>query len=371
MRNSPISISIVLVAIAVLTTIAVAAGCSDRKSGQSAAKNTSTGQPAAEKAAENKAGKKTAGKNTAAEHQSSNNLVVAEQYGLAYAPLQVMRAKGFLEAELPGYRIEWSRLGNTAAIREAMLAGRLDAGFMGIPPFLIGYDRGMKWRIFTGLSEAPLGLVTWRDDIKSLADFGPDDRIALPQPGSIQHILLTMACERQLGQAQALDDSLVTMNHPDGMNALLSRGDISAHFTSPPYLMEELSAEGSHMVVSGREAMGGEFTFIVGVATEQLLSTSPEAVSALRRALAVSIDYMETHRSEVVELLAEEYGISSAKLSDYLQWEGLNYTQRVLGLSRFIEFMHTQDYLQSHIAPEQVLSECLARDAAAGASDGS
>ena len=54
------------------------------------------------------------------QHQSSNELVIAEQYGLAYAPLQVMRAEGFLEAELPDYEIEWSRLGNTAAIREAI-----------------------------------------------------------------------------------------------------------------------------------------------------------------------------------------------------------------------------------------------------------
>lgn len=304
------------------------------------------------------------------QRQASKELVIAEQYGLAYAPLQVMRAEGFLEAELPGYKIEWSRLGNTAAIREAVLAGRLDVGFMGIPPFLIGYDRGMEWRIFTGLSQAPLGLVTWRDDLRSLADFGPQDKIALPQPGSIQHILLSMASQRQLGDAQALDDRLVTMNHPDGMNALLSRRDISAHFTSPPYLMEELAAEGTRLVVSGRQAMGGDFTFIVGAATEELFNSSPHAVSALRRALARSIDYIQSNRNAAVALLAEEYGLSKAKVAEYLDWEGMKYSQQVLGLERFIAFMAEQDYIDGVIQPTAVLSECLARDAAAGESDG-
>ncbi|MFW5712266.1 MAG: ABC transporter substrate-binding protein [Spirochaetota bacterium] len=308
------------------------------------------------------------------QHQASKELVIAEQYGLAYAPLQVMRAQGFLEAELPDYEIEWSRLGNTAAIREAILAGRLDVGFMGIPPFLIGYDRGMEWRIFTGLSQAPLGLVTWREDLQSLSDFGPQDKIALPQPGSIQHILLSMACQRQLGDAQALDDRLVTMNHPDGMNALLSRRDISAHFTSPPYLMEELAAEGTRLVVSGRQAMGGDFTFIVGVATQELMNSSPQAMAALRRALAQSIDFMQTERSQVLRLLAGEYGLTEEKVAEYLDWEGMKYSQRVLGLEGFIDFMAEQDYLNESFPPSAVLSECLARDAdaaAAGESDDS
>jgi NitT/TauT family transport system substrate-binding protein len=316
---------------------------------------------------------RVAGSSAQDQHQSSKELVIAEQYGLAYAPLQVMRVQGFLEAELPNYEIEWSRLGNTAAIREAMLAGRVDAGFMGIPPFLIGYDRGMEWRIFTGLSQAPLGLVTWRKDLQSLSDFGPQDKIALPQPGSIQHILLSMASERQLGNAQALDDRLVTMNHPDGMNALLSRRDISAHFTSPPYLMEELAAGGTHLVVSGRQAMGGDFTFIVGVATEVLLQEAPAAVSALRRALAQSIEFMQTTRPEVLTLLAGEYGLSQEKVAEYLDWEQMKYSQQVLGLERFIDFMAEQNYLNESFSPSAVLSECLARDAdaaAAGESDG-
>jgi len=58
-----------------------------------------------------------------------------------------------------------------------------------------------------------------RSSIKSLKDFKPTDKIALPSPGSVQHILLAMAAEKELGSASALDQNLVAMAHPDGAAA--------------------------------------------------------------------------------------------------------------------------------------------------------
>ncbi|MCF7927692.1 MAG: ABC transporter substrate-binding protein [Spirochaetales bacterium] len=271
-------------------------------------------------------------------------LRIAEQYGLAYAPLSVAKARGLVQAELPGWRIEWKQLGNTAAIREAMIAKDLDTGFMGIPPFLIGWDRGMKWKIFTGLSQAPLGLVTWRSDIRSLEDFDRDDRIALPQPGSIQHILLSMAAERSLGAPKAFDSRLVTLNHPNGMQALLARRDITAHFTSPPYLMMELATEDMHEVISGQEAMGGEFTFIVGTVTDEFADRNPEAVKGLERALdrAMTILAAGGGRKE----LAAGFNLELPEIESYLDHPDLVYTTEVQGLAEFLDFMLRHNFIR-------------------------
>ena len=165
--------------------------------------------------------------------KEEKTITIADQYGLGYAPVQIMKVKNILKKQTGDINIKWKKLANTAAIREAMLAGEVDIGFMAIPPFLIGKDKGMKWKIISGLSMCPLGLMTYRDNINSLSDIDKNDRIALPQPGSIQHILLAMASERKFGDADRFDDQLVTMAHPDGMNALLSRKEITAHFTSP------------------------------------------------------------------------------------------------------------------------------------------
>ncbi len=91
--------------------------------------------------------------------EEAKTIRIAEQYGLAYAPLQVMKEGAYLEEILGDeYTVEWVKLANTAAIREAMLGDGLDVGFMGIPPFLIGVENGMEWKIMTGLSKSPWDL---------------------------------------------------------------------------------------------------------------------------------------------------------------------------------------------------------------------
>lgn len=279
---------------------------------------------------------------------------IAEQYGLAYAPLQVMKEKGFLEEELPDVEIQWKKLGNTAAIREAMLANEVDLGFMGIPPFLIGLDNGMEWKIMSGLSSCPLGLVSNNPDIKSLEDITFEDKIALPQPGSIQHILLSMAAEKQLGDASIFDEQLVTLKHPDGMVALEAGTEVSAHFTSPPYLFMELDNPKNHLVVTGEEAVGQPFTFIVGVGTEEFYSRS-QHYEAFLNALNRSIEFMNNNKEEATRILAEVYDMDEELLESYLNQEGMVYSNAIEGVEEFIDFMHRNDYLKQSYGLEEVL----------------
>ncbi|MDM8533619.1 ABC transporter substrate-binding protein [Clostridiaceae bacterium HSG29] len=173
------------------------------------------------------------------EEITSKDLIIADQFGLAYAPVQIMKEKGYLNDELKDYEITWVKLGNAAAIREALIADKLDVGFMGIPPFIIGADKGTDWKIFSGLSRSPLGLVSSDERIKTINDIEESDRIVLPQPGSIQHMLLKMAAENSFNDSSIFDKQLITMNHSDGMNALLSESDVNLHFTSPPYLIHK------------------------------------------------------------------------------------------------------------------------------------
>jgi len=279
-------------------------------------------------------------------------LRLAEQYGLAYAPLQLLRRTGWLEEELPGVDIQWLRLVNGAAIREAMVSRRLDVGFMGIPPFLIGVDGGMEWRLFTGVSRAPVGLVTWRADLKGLSDFTPRDRIALPQPGSIQHILLAMAAEKQLGDPRRFDNQMVTLSHPDGMNALLSRKEVAAHFTAPPYIMMELAEPGMHLVMEGTEAVGSDYTFIIGCVMEDFPAANPGLAAGLERALGRAFQFLDEKPDEAAKLLFSDYNLDEEKLLEYLTWPGVSYGGAVEGLERFISFMGAQGYLKNPGNPE-------------------
>ncbi len=275
----------------------------------------------------------------------NKRIVIAEQYGLAYAPLQIIRVNKILEKKLPGWEIKWEKLVNTASIRESMLAGKVDIGFMAIPPFLIGYSNGMKWKIFTGLSTVPVELVTWKDEIKSLSDFKSDDRIALPQPGSIQHILLSMAAEKQLGDAKHFDNQLITMAHPDGMNALLQKRDVTAHFTAPPFLMQELKTPGFRSILTGSEAAGIRFTFAIGAVTDSFSTESPEALGALRKSISEACALIKESPDNAAEILASEYQSDKNEILEYTGWEGMGYGTDVSGIDEFAGFMKRNGYL--------------------------
>lgn len=292
----------------------------------------------------------------ASESSESNQqsaLKIARQFGLAYAPLTIMEHQQFIEKHAPEMDVEWVQLGNTAAIREAILTDELDIGFMGIPPYLIGVENGMNWEIFTGLSRAPLGLMTNQSDIHALGDIEASDRIALPQPGSIQHILLTMAAKRELGDAKAFDDQLVSLKHPDGVQMLLADSEITMHFTSPPYVFQEAS-EGMTEVISGDDAFGGPFTFIVGTLREEMTDKT-ETVLAVREALKDAMQFMQDNRSETVRILSEAYSIDADVLDAYLYESGIVYSEEVLGLDKFVDFMVDETYLSSDIKDKTLI----------------
>jgi NitT/TauT family transport system substrate-binding protein len=271
-------------------------------------------------------------------------LKIAGQFGLVYAPLMVAKAHGIFERY--GLKPVWKEYGSGGAVREALISGEVDIGFMGIPPFLIGWDKGCDVKIACGFMIVPFGLVTYDPNIKSLKDFKPGDKIAVPSPGSNQHILLAMAAERELGSATALDNNIVAMSHPDGAAALISKKGIKAHFTTPPYLFEELSQPGFHLIIDDISVVGHPFNFNVGVASIRFYQRRPVAYSSFINALGEAVAWLNCHKEEAAKLLAPEFGLTPEKTLSYLNWAGMNYTSAPYGLMSFAEFMVKAGYIK-------------------------
>ncbi|NLJ80003.1 MAG: ABC transporter substrate-binding protein [Firmicutes bacterium] len=285
---------------------------------------------------------------------------IAGQFGLVYAPLMVARSQGLFEKY--GLEPVWKEYGSGGAVREALISGEADVGFMGIPPFLIGWDKGCPWKVALGFVVVPVGLVTYDPDLKSLKDFKPEDKIAVPSPGSIQHILLAMAAEQELGSPNALDNNIVAMPHPDACAALISKKGIKAHFTTPPYLFEELSEPGFHLIVDDISVFGHPFSFNVGLASQDFHDQRPVAYSVFVSAISEAMAWINSNKEEAAEFLAPEFKLSAEKTLRYLEWEGMNYTTAPYGLMGFAQFMKEAGYISrvpaslEEIAFENVLS---------------
>ncbi|MDI3523155.1 MAG: NitT/TauT family transport system substrate-binding protein [Bacillota bacterium] len=272
---------------------------------------------------------------------------LADQFGLGYAPLTIMLEKKFLEKHLPGIQIERKKFGSGGAVREAVIAGDLDVGFMGIPPFLVGWDKGVDWKIAGALDSMPLLLLTYRADATGIKDLGPEDKVALPGPGSNQHILLAMAAEKELGDARALDDIIVAMPHPDAATALLSRQDVTCYYGAPPYQYELLKQPGIKQIGDGFSAFGDAFSYIVAVAAGRFYREQPQTYQAFCAALADSLDFIRAHPEEAAEILARvEKTVPAATYKEHLTWPGTRWDITPRGITHYAAYMQQAGYIK-------------------------
>ena len=266
-------------------------------------------------------------------------LRIASGFGLGYAPVQLAHELKLFEKYAPGLKVSYHQYGSGSARSEAMIADQADVGFMGIQPFLVGWSRGVAWKVVMGLNNAPVHLMTWRDDIKSLKDIKPGIKIAVPSPTSTQADLLRMAAKRQLGNARVLDGNMVAMKHPDAANAIISKRGIDMHFASPPFLFKEAKTPGVRRVLTAIEAFGGEHNFLVAVAMNDFANKQPQAFAALTMGIMEAMHILNTNPKRAAEVIAKPNKLSVSETVEYLTWENMNFTATPYGVMTTANWM--------------------------------
>ena len=194
-------------------------------------------------------------------------------------------------------------------MNEAIISGNLDFASGGVGPLLTIWSKtrgnlGVKG--VAALNAMPLDLNSNNPNVKTIKDFTDKDRIALPGVKvSIQAVTLQMAAEKVFGRGQydKLDSLTVTLGHPDGMAQLLSgKSEITAHFTSAPFMYQELDDKRIHKVLDSYEVLGGPHTFNVVWATAKLHDESPKVVQAFLAALDDAMKQIAKDPAEAAEL---------------------------------------------------------------------
>lgn len=283
-------------------------------------------------------------------------ITIGYQYGVAYAPLQLMKERGTLENAFPGYDIAWRQMNGPTPIREGMLNGEITFGFMGISPVLIGIDNGMPWKYMTGLSTNRVALVSNRADLSSLKDVKPSERIAILSPGCTQHILLSLLAEEQLGDIHALDTQLISMSHPDAMNALLSDTEVVIHVATSPYIEEEI-AQGMHVIAEGNEILGTPFTFISGVAMTDYVAAHPEVYQTFMKCLQSAVDEINEGHDDVYRELAAIYGIDASGLKKQMTYNGTIYNTDLNGIAAMSRAMEETGFIKKALPLDALIFE--------------
>jgi NitT/TauT family transport system substrate-binding protein len=280
---------------------------------------------------------------------------ISYQPALDHAPFYIMKELGLLEKALPDCNIEWSLLGNAVVTAEAAAGGRLDIAAVGYPQLFILWDKSIEVKALCSIGETPYELLVNKESYNSIRDFIPSDRIALPSLGGVFSILFGMACNSQLGNAHALDTSLVAMQREESAISLIN-GNVTANFASMPHLAQ-LKEKGYKTILTGTEAFGGNLSGAVVFATKKIHDENPAALAVVYAALCDTISMINNRDPVVIKIIAATNNISEEKALEYLNWDGTNFSTTLYGVDGFADVMYREGYISKKPAMEDILWE--------------
>jgi NitT/TauT family transport system substrate-binding protein len=284
---------------------------------------------------------------------AEGTLRIAQQFGVVYLLLNVAQDQKLIEkhgrkAGVP-IKVDWIQLSGGNAVNDALLSGSIDVAGAGIGPLLTIWDRTrgrQNVRGVASLGNFPYYLVSTNPNVKTIADFGDKDRIALPAVTvSVQARILQMAAAKRwsTGEFARLDRLTQAVPHPDAAAAIIGgRTEINAHFATPPFQEQELAGNpAAHVVLNSYDVQGGPSSSTVLYATEKYVKDNPRTYRAFIDALDEAARLIASNP----ELAADAYlRVTKAKLDRALLLKVIKdpqiqfkvAPQNTLGLAEFL-----------------------------------
>ncbi|TNG00377.1 MAG: ABC transporter substrate-binding protein [Gammaproteobacteria bacterium] len=278
---------------------------------------------------------------------------IAQQYGLGYLPIMVMREHALIEkhakqAGLGDVRVQWMTFPSGEKMNQALETGFLDIASGGLVPMINAWDKtraSAKVKGLAALSTMPIFLTSRRPEVKGLGDFTEQDVIALPAPRtSFQAVVLQMAVAKAFGQAQyeKLDNMTIGMKHPEAANEMVSNSSkVTAHFASPPFQYQELDHPGIHKVLSSYDVMDGPSTFTVLWSRQLFIDNNPHTGRAIYNALQEAIDIInnDTRRAAGTYIQHAYSSLSENYIHNVLSRPENSYGTKPLNVMKIADFM--------------------------------
>jgi NitT/TauT family transport system substrate-binding protein len=275
---------------------------------------------------------------------------ISKQYGLPYLSLAVVEHNRLIEQHaralgLGDVKVNWVTIGTGGASTDSLLAGNLDLVSTGISNMLLLWSRtGGQVKAIGATGTVPLLLLTRNPNVKTIADLTEKDRIALPTVKvSMQSTILGIAAEQTYGPAGRgkFDPLTVSMAHPDATIALLSGGEISSHFSAPPYQYRELKARGVRVLLDSTEVMGGPATTTVLFGTVKFHDANPKLMTAISAALGEAMEFIANNKRVAAEIYlnVSKENINLDELASMLEKPGFVFTVAPHGTLKYAEQM--------------------------------
>jgi NitT/TauT family transport system substrate-binding protein len=248
-----------------------------------------------------------------------NEIRLAKQFSMGYVQFNVVEDRKLIEkyareAGLGEVKVTWATFNGPNNMNEALLSDSVDVVAGGVPGLvtLWGKTRGSAQAVrgISALSSQPFFLNTRRKELKTLADLGSGDKIAVPAiKVSVQAVTLQMAAAKLWGEANfaKLDPLTVSISPPDATVALLTgKAEVTAVFSVPPYQQQQLADPAIHKVLDSYEVLGGPHTFTCAWTSARFHDQNPKLYGALVKALGEATKIINDDKAAAAELWAKQ-----------------------------------------------------------------
>uniref|UniRef100_UPI0025F1F34B ABC transporter substrate-binding protein n=1 Tax=Anaerovibrio sp. TaxID=1872532 RepID=UPI0025F1F34B len=169
--------------------------------------------------------------------------------------------------------------------------------------------------------------------------------------GSIQHILLGMAAEKNLGDAHALDNNIQRMSHAEGM-AALEAGVVKLHLTSAPFIYQEREQSKYVELPEVNSVWPQGNTFLVAMASTSL-EKDKELYEAVRKAFLQSVDFINANPDKTVAIEEKYLQLDEQVIKSYMNKPDCKFFNDIRGLATMASFMKRAGFIDNDVTREK------------------
>jgi len=221
--------------------------------------------------------------------------------------LVVLKQQAALEKRFPASAVKWIEFPAGPQLLEALAVGSLEFGLTGDTPPVFAQAAGKDLRYVGAEPPKPLSsalLVKPDASLKTLADLR--GRKVARQKGSSAHYLLVRAVDRAGLQWADIQPTYLA---PSDARAAFERGSVDAWaIWDPYYAAVELDLK-PRVLANGRDLSSNNSFYL---ASRALTEQHPQAVLALLAELSRADAWVQAHRKEAAQLIADFSGLSLA-----------------------------------------------------------
>lgn len=228
--------------------------------------------------------------------------------------LVILKQQGLLEKRFPASKVQWVEFPAGPQLLEALAVGSLEFGLTGDSPPVFAQAAGKDLLYVGAEPPKPLssGILVHPDSpLKTLADL-KGRKVAL-QKGSSAHYLLVRALDKARLQWSDISAHYLT---PAEARAAFERGSVDAWaIWDPFYAATEVDIK--PRVLTNGAGLSSNNSFYL--ASRPLAERHPATVLALLDELTRADTYVQTHRKEAAQLIADFSGLGLATVHRFIE----------------------------------------------------